>query len=752
MKKKQFMSKLAALTMAAAMGLTVLPATTVFAQTTTIEASDTKIKAADQVTVTRSYVSSAQATSDDLSDSIKTLLAAHTKVTNAGTSGAPDVETSVDGLDITYKGYDTPTAADLADIKREVLGKFTATAPTAPATDSDYIGATARWDVQDFKFTDADHYTFKLVTDLNGTYTVTVAIDGTTDTSLADAISKLPSSYPSPLATGAPSGHEITNLTTKIRKDLKDAGYNGDATLGGSPTTASAINASRNGIYTNTIDGQAVSVDLTYSSDQKIADTEKSLKTAITGTGVAANTDVVTTSPANSTAAAYADSALIKLTTSDYKATEKSTTKLSQAVQPKDATKAVTKDEAVANLKNYLTAQLTKDKVADNGVSVDVKVVNIASTNDNGATYTVADSNTDGTWTFLVTASIANDFADWSDTEKATTEKNFLVTVNTGKVKTVKATGISLADKTTNLMGDKTVITTAAVGTTPAVTEAATVVTMKAALTPANANTPITYTVADKDGVDVTSKFQLSTTANTVNYVTDANGKAVKATTGAIDLVFKSGDEGTYTVTATSNGKKATATLTVNTKFKDVATGAYYKNAVDWAYKKGVTAGVSDTLFGTNRNVTRAQFVTWLYRNAVADDSTVAIADDDVKEVFSDVATTAYYAKAVQWASENGIADGVGNGKFDPNAEVTRAQAVTFIWRAKGKPDTGAAGEEGEKTTQFTDVDVNSYYMAAVTWATPSVASGLSTTTFGPDQTATRAQAITFIARAYSYN
>ena len=162
-----------------------------------------------------------------------------------------------------------------------------------------------------------------------------------------------------------------------------------------------------------------------------------------------------------------------------------------------------------------------------------------------------------------------------------------------------------------------------------------------------------------------------------------------------------------------------------------------------------MTAGVSDTLFGTNKNVTRAQFVTWLYRNAVADDSSVAISDDDVKAVFSDVDTSAYYAKAVQWASENGIADGVGNGKFDPSAEVTRAQAVTFIWRAIGKPDTGAAGEEGEKTTQFTDVDVNSYYMAAVTWATPKVVSGLSTTTFGPNRSATRAQAITFIARAY---
>ena len=724
-------NKFLAAALAASMVFSTVPATalSVFADSVSVEASATTIKDDDQVTVTRSYVSDAQKDSDDLSEAIKAVLSPNADSTQ---------EVLKTGFNFTaehaYNGTTTGSSDQMNELQTRIRRDSTLTSAT----------------VSDLMFTDADHYTFKVVTSANGTYTVTVAVTATDDASLTAAIDALPATYPSPSET---SGHETTDLTAKIQKDLAAAGYNGDAALGGTPTVANAINASRNGLYSNTINGQSVSVDLTYSSDQKMADTVKSLRKAITGTTAAATTDWVTTSPDSKTAeVALVDSAVTKLTTSDYKASFDATTKLAQAIQSKDATEAVTKAQAVTNLKNYLDAQLAKDSVADNGVTVTVTAVNTAVAGTTDKKYVVTDGNTGNKHTFLVTASIANDYADWSDTEKSETTTNFLVTVTTGSVKTVKATGISLADKTTNLMGDKTVITTAAVGTTPAVTEAATVVTMKAALTPADANTPITYTVADKDGVDVTSKFQLSTTADNVNYVTDANGKAVKATTGAIDLVFKSGDEGTYTVTATSNGKKATATVTVNTKFKDVATGAYYKNAVDWAYKKGVTAGVSDTLFGTNRNVTRAQFVTWLYRNAVADDSTVAIADDDVKEVFSDVATTAYYAKAVQWASENGIAAGVGNGKFDPNAEVTRAQAVTFIWRAKGKPDTGAAGEEGEKTTQFTDVDVNSYYMAAVTWATPSVASGLSTTTFGPDQTATRAQAITFIARAYSYN
>ena len=722
-------NKFLAAALAASMVFSTVPATalSVFADSVSVEASATTIKDDNQVTVTRSYVSDAQKDSDDLSEAIKAVLSPNADSANA------TLKTGFNFTSHPYNGTTTGSSDQMSELQTRIQLDTT-----------NLTGAT----VSDLVFTDADHYTFKVVTTANGTYTVTVAVTATDDASLTAAIEALPSTYPSP---STKSGHTTTQLTAKIQKDLAAAGYNGDATLTASPTVANAINTSRNGLYSNTINGQSVSVDLTYSSDQKMADTVKSLKKAI-GSDNATASDMVTTSPdSEGGEVALVDSAVTKLTGDDYKNSFAATTKLAQAIQSKDATEAVTKAQAVTNLKNYIDAQLTKDSVADNGVNVTVTAVNTATAgNTHPDKYVVSDGNTGNNHTFLVTASIANDYADWADTEKSETTTYFLVTVTTGSVKTVKATGISLADKTTNLVGDKTVITTVAAGTTPAVTEAATVVTMKAALTPADANTPITYTVADKDGVDVTSKFQLSTTAGTVNYVTDANGKAVKATTGAIDLVFKSGDEGTYTVTATSNGKKATATLTINNEFKDVATGSYYKNAVDWAYKKGVTAGISDTLFGTNQNVTRAQFVTWLYRNAVADDSTVAIDDDDVKEVFSDVATTAYYAKAVQWASENGIASGVGNGKFDPNADVTRAQAVTFIWRAKGKPDTGATGAEGEKTTQFSDVDKNSYYMAAVTWATPDVASGLSTTTFGPDATATRAQAITFIARAYN--
>ena len=180
--------------------------------------------------------------------------------------------------------------------------------------------------------------------------------------------------------------------------------------------------------------------------------------------------------------------------------------------------------------------------------------------------------------------------------------------------------------------------------------------------------------------------------------------------------------------------------------------------------------GKTEATFGVGQNVTRAEFVSFLYRIAVAQDAKVAIADDDVNvnDTFSDVSNTAYYAKAVQWAAANNITLGKGAKTFDPNGVVTRAEAVTFIYRAKGQPDTGAAGSRNDATAQFTDVADHAYYRAAVTWGVNTgvksatsivgtqwtdtashVVSGTSTTTFNPTGATTREQAISFIARAF---
>lgn len=186
-------------------------------------------------------------------------------------------------------------------------------------------------------------------------------------------------------------------------------------------------------------------------------------------------------------------------------------------------------------------------------------------------------------------------------------------------------------------------------------------------------------------------------------------------------------------------------TLTVRANFKDVPATAYYYSAVKTAYANDVTAGISDDTFGANKNITRAQFVTWLYKYAVSNDPSVEIADTDVKASFSDVSTSAYYAKAVQWAVENGVTAGTSATTFSPNKMITRAEAITMRWIAAGKPLSGL-GKEDEVTVKFTDVPSNAYYKSAVHWAvTKGVTYGTSATTFGPNDSCTRAQAIVFI-------
>ena len=168
--------------------------------------------------------------------------------------------------------------------------------------------------------------------------------------------------------------------------------------------------------------------------------------------------------------------------------------------------------------------------------------------------------------------------------------------------------------------------------------------------------------------------------------------------------------------------------------FADVPTDAYYREAVLWAVEKGVTNGVSDTLFGPDQACTRAQIVTFLWRAAGSPEPTAAGG-------FTDVPADAYYAKAVAWAVENGITTGVAEGVFAPDATCTRAQSVTFLFRAlDGTAGTGSS---------FTDVPADAWYAAAVAWAVEKgVTNGISESRFGPDGDCTRAQIVTFLWRA----
>ena len=167
--------------------------------------------------------------------------------------------------------------------------------------------------------------------------------------------------------------------------------------------------------------------------------------------------------------------------------------------------------------------------------------------------------------------------------------------------------------------------------------------------------------------------------------------------------------------------------------FDDVPEDAYYEEAIRWAKKKGITNGIGKGLFGPEQPCTRAQIVTFLWRAAgsPAPKGTSG---------FSDVPESAYYAKAVAWAAENGITVGAGGGKFSPDDTCTRAQGVTFLWRAQGKQAGGKAA--------FADVPQDSYYAKAVAWAAENgVTNGIGKGLFGPNDACTRAQIVTFLYR-----
>lgn len=117
--------------------------------------------------------------------------------------------------------------------------------------------------------------------------------------------------------------------------------------------------------------------------------------------------------------------------------------------------------------------------------------------------------------------------------------------------------------------------------------------------------------------------------------------------------------------------------------------------------------------------------------------------DNSMLNFFYDVPNNAYFYEAVKWAVKNGITDGVGNNLFAPEQPCTRAQIVTFLWRAAGSPEPKGAA------SGMTDVVSGSYYEKAVAWAIENgITTGTTTSTFSPDATCTRAQAVTFLARA----
>ena len=169
--------------------------------------------------------------------------------------------------------------------------------------------------------------------------------------------------------------------------------------------------------------------------------------------------------------------------------------------------------------------------------------------------------------------------------------------------------------------------------------------------------------------------------------------------------------------------------------FKDVPANAYYYEAVKWAQEKGITGGIGNGLFGPNDPCTRAQIVTFLWRAAGSP------TPKNTSTAFGDVKPGSFYEQAVAWAVENGITGGTGDGKFSPDATCTRAQSVTFLYRASGSP---AVSDK----TEFSDVSTTAFYADAVAWAAKKgITTGIGGGLFGSDNDCTRAQIVTFLWR-----
>ena len=172
--------------------------------------------------------------------------------------------------------------------------------------------------------------------------------------------------------------------------------------------------------------------------------------------------------------------------------------------------------------------------------------------------------------------------------------------------------------------------------------------------------------------------------------------------------------------------------------FKDVKSGQFYYESVLWAYYQDpkVTSGTTDTTFEPDKKINRAQAVTFLWNAAGKP------APGSSSNPFNDVSSDAYYYKAVLWAYRKGITSGTSDTTFDPDKACTRAQVVTFLWNAAGKPKP--------KTTKnpFPDVKKGTWYYKAVLWAYENgVVSGFDDGTFGTNKTCTRGQFVTFLKR-----
>lgn len=217
-------------------------------------------------------------------------------------------------------------------------------------------------------------------------------------------------------------------------------------------------------------------------------------------------------------------------------------------------------------------------------------------------------------------------------------------------------------------------------------------------------------------------------------FAVDSTGQksAVSATVNGFSCKVQAGDQAEksifvireYTLSAGGN------------PFADVKTSAFYYDSVLWAVERGITIGTSATTFEPKKNCTRGEIVTFLWR------AYGCPAPSITKNPFTDVDASAYYYDAVLWAVGKGITIGTGGTFFSPDMICTRSQAVTFQWRAEGKPVSNML------EVPFVDVEPGSYYVEAVLWAVQNeITKGTGPSTFSPEQNCSRGEIVTLLYR-----
>ena len=170
--------------------------------------------------------------------------------------------------------------------------------------------------------------------------------------------------------------------------------------------------------------------------------------------------------------------------------------------------------------------------------------------------------------------------------------------------------------------------------------------------------------------------------------------------------------------------------------FTEVTESDFFYEPVMWAVEEGITNGISETAFGPYALCNRAQIVTFLWR---ANGSPKA---EKVVNPFMDVKKGDFWYDAALWALENGITNGIGEYVFGANEPCTRAQAVSFLYRAAGKPEYDAENP-------FVDLEEGSFYYDAALWAlSEGITTGATETTFDPEGKCLRASVVTFLWRA----